>query len=108
MTQPASTPVPLYMRVFPDYDDELIIPEGWEDTSWGNDCCPSICRIPNADFQVYQDYKDPKLREPHLLEAPRYGIQNPQTGEQFPMVDTWEEVLQIIADFDAKKKVEGA
>jgi hypothetical protein len=53
-----------YMTEFPDYDDTLILPEGWQDISWHNDACPSFGRkFGNISFRIYCEYKDPNKRE---------------------------------------------
>lgn len=53
-----------YMTEFPDYDDTLILPEGWQDVSWHNDACPSFDRkFGNINFRIYCEYKDPNKRE---------------------------------------------
>jgi hypothetical protein len=53
-----------YMTEFPDYDDTLILPEGWQDMSWHNDACPSFDRkFGNINFRIYCEYKDPNKRE---------------------------------------------
>jgi len=53
-----------YMAEFSDYDDALILPEGWRDTSWHNDACPSFERKLGAvNFRIYCDYKNPDKRE---------------------------------------------
>ena len=57
-----------YQIEFPDYDDDLYCPDGWQDQSWHNDTCPHIQkRIDTADTEitvnVWQDYKDKTLRE---------------------------------------------
>ena len=40
--------------------EDLKIPEGWEDCSWGNDACPSFY---TNGYQIFVDHKDPKQRE---------------------------------------------
>lgn len=54
-----------YRTEFPDYDDELIVPIGWEDSSWHNDACPSIMTEYRTDkwCEIFQDYKDEDMRE---------------------------------------------
>ena len=57
-----------YITEFPDYDDDLYRPDGWQDQSWHNDTCPHIeKRIDTTDTEiavkVWQDYKDKTLRE---------------------------------------------
>jgi len=53
-----------YKTEFPNYDDELILPEGWIDTSWHNDACPSFEKVfGDVKFRIYCDYKDMEARE---------------------------------------------
>lgn len=49
-----------YLQTFPNYDRKLIEIEGFQDTSWKNDACPSISK---GRIQVYCNYLDPKKRE---------------------------------------------
>lgn len=53
-----------YKNEFPDHDYEIILPEGYEDISWHNDACPSICKTIDKDHAIviYCDYKDPAKR----------------------------------------------
>ena len=79
-----------YKVEFPHYDDELIIPEGWVDTSWHNDVSPSIEKqIGDIKYKIWCDFKDPNKRE--------------VGGKQFT-VATYDqnefEELQDLADFD--------
>ena len=53
-----------YKTEFPHYDDTLSLPEGWTDTSWHNDICPSFERVyGDTTFRLWCDFKDPELRE---------------------------------------------
>ena len=79
-----------YKVEFPHYDDELIIPDGWVDTSWHNDVSPSIEKqIGDIKYKIWCDFKDPNKRE--------------VGGKQFT-VATYDqnefEELQDLADFD--------
>ena len=59
----------MYKDEFPDYDDELWIPDGFKDESWHNDVCPHVEKeiedFNGAHIQIliWQDYKDPEKRE---------------------------------------------
>ena len=49
---------------FPDYDDTITLPEGWIDTSWHNDVCPSFEKtFGDTTFRLWCDYVDPERRE---------------------------------------------
>jgi len=53
-----------YMAEFPDYDDTLTLPQGWQDISWHNDACPCFeLKLEGANYRVYCDYKDPNKRD---------------------------------------------
>lgn len=58
-----------YKKEFPDYDDVLVIPKGFEDQSWHNDVCPHVVKSimdyknTSIEMRIWQDYKDPALRE---------------------------------------------
>ena len=53
-----------YKSEFPNYDDTLTFPEGWEDISWHNDACPSFVRkFGDVEFRIFCDFVDPDMRE---------------------------------------------
>ena len=54
-----------YKNEFPDYDYEIILPEGYEDISWHNNVCPSIGIYinPVAMVVIWCHYEDPSKRE---------------------------------------------
>ena len=49
-----------YKKEFPRYDDELPTLDGFSDSSWHNDACPSLMKhIDDSTFiQIFCDYKD--------------------------------------------------
>jgi len=52
------------MNEFPHYDDELILPAEWIDSSWHNDVSPSFERdIGDIKYKIWCDFKDPNRRE---------------------------------------------
>lgn len=55
----------LYLTEFPHYDDTLPLPEGYEDMSWHNDCCPHIERAldPVMSVAIWCDFKEYSKRE---------------------------------------------
>lgn len=72
---------PRYLREFPDYDTELRMIPGFEDSSWHNDAMPSISRYFKMDnaqppliraVEVWQDYMDRDRSEmaPYDPDAP--------------------------------------
>lgn len=53
-----------YKQEFPDFDTELNLPEGWIDTSWHNDICPSFEKQFGAvTYKIFCDYTNPDRRE---------------------------------------------
>lgn len=56
--------VPLYLQIFPDYDDIINIITGWNDTSNVNDYMPSMSyNLPNSSLlKLTIDYKNPSFR----------------------------------------------
>ena len=54
-----------YKNQFPEYDDELVFPKGWNDTSWHNDACPSFAypTLSGEELRIYCDYKNPEMQE---------------------------------------------
>lgn len=58
---------PFYLQEFPDYDDTLPTLEGFHDSSYRNDICPSLFKWLDEKeerfIQVFCDYKDATVRE---------------------------------------------
>ncbi len=56
---------------FPDFDASTLplIPAGWTDASWANDCCPCF-ETADKRWVVWIDYADPARRE--FADARRY------------------------------------
>ena len=53
-----------YKTEFPDFDNELSLPDGWVDTSWHNDVSPSFEKqFGDVTYRIWCDYKDPARRE---------------------------------------------
>lgn len=58
------TTLPLYRQAFPDFVLGVTLPEGFEDTSWKDDACPSFTRtVGDYDIRLYINYTDPSRRE---------------------------------------------
>ena len=97
---------PKYKVEFPDYDDTLPELEGFTDSSWRNDACPSISREIDAGavhpktIVVFVDYKDPSLRE-HGDQGFRYAVVllTPHAGENemetLLATSDWSEVVKL-------------
>ncbi len=89
-----------YRTEFPDYPaaDMPALPEGFEDTSWHNDACPSYS---NAHFLVWIDYLDPAQRE-HEGKYQRFNVRSMKDGSEITgdgglMTDDWNAVLSYLA-----------
>jgi hypothetical protein len=54
-----------YLEQFPHYDDTLPTLEGFYDSSWHNDACPSITKDLGGEkyLQVFCDYKNKELSD---------------------------------------------
>ena len=100
-----------YREEFPDYDDELIIPDGWEDNSWHNDACPSIMTEYRTDkwCEIFQDYKDEDLRE-CLTRYVLYLHDESKNGFDYEIIDSddFDHLLKIANEFITKAIQEDA
>jgi hypothetical protein len=62
-----------YKSEFPSYDDTLTFPEGWVDTSWHNDACPSFEKaFGDVKYRIFCDYKDMQKRD--CPDWTRFGV----------------------------------
>ncbi len=53
-----------YKTEFPDFDNELILPDGWVDTSWHNDVSPSFEKqFGDVTYRIWCDYENTDRRE---------------------------------------------
>ena len=103
---------PLYLQEFPDYDGVLATPDGWQESSWHNDTCPSFL-YPLDDvrygtsLRLWCDYAVPDMRE--VPDAPRFIVSycphdddaELWSGETFPS-------QEILADVVAKGRAMAA
>jgi hypothetical protein len=86
-----------YMTEFPDYDDTLILPEGWQDISWHNDARPCFeNRIGEIAFVIFCDYKDSDRRE--MKGEPRFVVylEDPLNFVCINQSETLAEALEFI------------
>lgn len=66
---------PLYKMVFPNYDEEIMIPNGWIDSSEIEDDMPSISLIENdSTIKVTINYKNQDLRTDKTRCQKRYTL----------------------------------
>jgi hypothetical protein len=90
---------------FPDFDYDLPKIEGFEDTSWKNDVCPSLTRRAADESQtliLWCDYADPAQRE---IGGKRYTLIKGEYGETDNQVTLCEsddiaDILAAIATHD--------
>ena len=63
-----------YLHAFPRFDDTLPTLEGFYDSSYQNDACPSITKdLPNKQYlQIYIDYKNKAESDFYDVPAERY------------------------------------
>jgi|Laugrespbdmm15dd_1035085.scaffolds.fasta_scaffold82834_2 hypothetical protein len=87
-----------YKTEFPQFDDSISLPEGWEDESWHNNACPSFSKPlkNNQRLVLWYDYKSPELRDsPSLKRFGLYVEENDECIENLCMSDNLEEVLSV-------------
>ena len=100
-----SNPIPykLMAKEFPDYEQISLplIPQGWEESSWHNDSCPSFV-IGETGLQVYLDYPKPEDRE--LQGGHRYCVLKANADgsvQDLGSSDVWSAVLAIVREHQA-------
>lgn len=81
---------------FPDYPaaDLPPMPEGFSDSSWHNDTCPSIT---NGSLIVFIDYLDPAERELPCLRFSVQKIEGDCSPVEVKATDSWAEIEAFIA-----------
>jgi len=82
--------------LFPDYDDVLPTIDGFADSSYGNDTCPSI-HNETLGLTIHCDYADEAKRE--IGGCSRYGVSD-AGGDSLLETDSLAAVLAFIADYD--------
>ena len=98
-----------YLQEFPDYDDTLPMIDGFVDSSWHNDVCPSICEKDNTDedtcLYIFIDYKNPSLRE--CVNDHRYTLSlGYGTGDYLFSTDNWDEMVGVVKYHISMRKLE--
>jgi len=93
------------MNIFKGYWEDLKIPSDWENSSWGNDACPSWR---HNGYQIFVDHPDPKEREDedwkrfYIIVAEEYG-----TGVKWTLeTDDLEEVKKAIKVPTSERHIE--
>jgi hypothetical protein len=88
-----------YLTEFPDFDAATMpaIPEGWTDTSWHNDTCPSFNT--GKGHIVFIDFADIALREIQE-EYPRFTVRadpdHANSDDELLSTDDWAAVLALV------------
>jgi hypothetical protein len=94
---------------FPDYDGALPFINGYEDTSWHNDACPSIEKDFGDDLRIriWCDYANPENRE--RPESPRFAVQvYSETDEEGTVLlesDEFHEIIDFVTSLEASMKI---
>jgi len=92
-----------YKTEFPDFDDTISF-DGFTDTSWHNDMCPSFHYDlgHGVGIRVWVDYKDKSLRESQ--DYPRFSVDIMQDDESIdhPIVTT-DSLDELLATIDKLK-----
>jgi len=89
-----------YRTFFPDFDYELPKIDGFTDSSWGNDVCPSIYNEA-LGLMIYCDYADASKRDGYNM---RYTVNDDGT-ESLLETDDLAEVLAFVADYDGRPEL---
>jgi hypothetical protein len=90
----------LYQKAFPDFVLDVELPEGFEDTSWRNDACPSFTHEASKT-KIWIDYADTALRE--FPDSSRFSVEiyEPDTilsedDRWLLWSDDWSEVVALV------------
>jgi len=80
------------------------IPESWDNTSWGNDGCPSFS---HKGLHIWVDHVDPEERE--NVDTTRYAIHLDYDtacsgGDVLIKTDDFDELVQFVNDFTSEKE----
>ena len=94
-----------YLKEFPDYGTmDVSAPEGFKDSSWHNDICPSFTNEAK-NLIIWVDYADPEKREYPLTwrfmlcSIDADGICSVVIAES----DSWADILAAIQGVDAQQ-----
>ena len=90
-----------YKTAFPDYDDSLPVLDGFEDCSWKNDVCPSICEAgkePDDALFIFCDYKNPELRE-NGADQPRFVVSKGYGYPHLTCSNDWADIERFIKTY---------
>lgn len=93
---------------FPGYADDIQIPEGFVDSSWHNDLCPSFTNR-ELGLLLYIDHMDPKERE--YDDTKRFSLQGLDgegcllnDGQSILEADTLQDVVTFINKLKEKPR----
>jgi hypothetical protein len=99
-----------YKDEFPRYDDELPTLNGFEDSSWHNDACPSLMRhIDKAGtfVQIFCDYKDQAESDFADLDFAiykRFSIMLANSEQDWSVAlfesNNWDEIVEYLSRFN--------
>jgi hypothetical protein len=89
-----------YQTEFPDFSPSTLpaIPEGWTDTSWHNDACPSFNT--GKGVIVFIDFEDPADRESEGSEHRFHIMADPEVAdhnEDLFASNDWDAILHFVA-----------
>jgi len=98
-----------YKHEFPRYDDELPTLNGFEDSSWHNDACPSLMKhIDDSTFiQIFCDYKDKDNSDFADLEGDSYNrfnimLANAEKDWSIALFESnsWDDIVEYLHRFN--------
>jgi len=92
-------------KEFPDFPIMAVpeLPDGWDDTSWHNDVCPSFERdVGDVTYKIFCNYKDIDKREIGGLQFHVcYYTKTDDSLESLREVDTLAEALSLVDEVTA-------
>ncbi len=92
---------PQWKQEFPGFEmPDMDLPEGFKDTSWHNDACPSFTDE-NRKLRLYVNYADPQDRE--FEELPRFLLvrfdDDHSEEDEIAGGEKWEDVASFVVEW---------
>jgi hypothetical protein len=96
-----------YLEEFPAFDDVLPTLEGFVDSSWHNDACPSISKDlgDESRLTVYVDWKNKEMSDFADLmgdDYKRFAVMlsiNGDCGETIFQSNNWDDIVYMVSNF---------
>jgi hypothetical protein len=89
-----------YLTAFPDFPpaDMPAIPQGFEDSSWHNDSCPSFTSE-ELGLRIWIDFADPEQRD--ITEGSRFALEPSESLDNITdpiCTDDWQAILDAVEE----------